>query len=315
MQIDNTEAPDDKIVIRSVYGRVSQKYTIQPCRDSKTGRYPDHVKKVDSNGDMILTDEERKAQYCVTAGECLGLPFIPETYSITFESGKVFDLTDTWQRAEWLAIKNCSMIAKTIDQRDAQGNLLLSNRPGAPYSATELFIERPTAIMNKRVTRREMIHNAESYIFNDEAGADGRLKIARLLGRSLRNAPDADVKDFLLDIAAKTPEKIINLYTGEDLSLRVLFMDALDKHVIYSKNRVYLYADGIALGGTVDATIAWMRDPRNKTVLDLIKRDTYKDQLEVTNPDAIKAINAENAAKEEKEAELKRKAKEKLTAK
>ena len=117
--------------------------------------------------------------------------------------------------------------------------------------------------------------------------------MARLLGRNLRNAPDADIKEYLLDIASKDPDKIINLYTGEDLVLRVLFMDAKDKDVIYSKNRVYIYGDGIPLGGTIDAALAWMRDPRNSKMLALIKRDTYGDELEVTNPNAVKALDLE----------------------
>lgn len=100
----------------------------------------------------------------------------------------------------------------------------------------------------------------------------------------MRNASDADIKDYLLDIASKTPEKIINLYTGDDLELRMLFMDARDKNIIRSVSGVYVYGEGISLGGTVDVVIAWMRDPRNKRTLDLIKNDTYG--LEVTNPNA-----------------------------
>ena len=117
--------------------------------------------------------------------------------------------------------------------------------------------------------------------------------MARLLGKSLRNAPDADIKDYLLDIASKDPDKIINLYTGADLNLRILFMDAKDKNVIYSKNKVFLYGDGIPLGGTIDSVLIWMRNPANSKVLDLIKRDTYGDKLEVTNPDALKATKRE----------------------
>ena len=271
---------DNKIIIRSVYGKVGQKYTIQPCRDN-TGKYPDCVKYVDSKGDMIMTDAERNS----------GKVFIPENWSITFESGKEFNLEDPIESAQWEAIQNCPLIAKSIDQRDKNGNLVLSDKSGIKYSATELYIERPGYETNKKVTRRKKIHDAEAYIFNDPEGADGRLKMSRLLGRNLRNAPDADIKDFLLDIASKDPDKIIKLYTGEDLPLRILFMEAKDKNIIYSKNKVYLYSDGIPLGGTIDAVITWMRDPRNSKILQLIKRDTYGDELEVTNPKALEKLN------------------------
>lgn len=274
---------DNKIILRSVYGKVGQKYTLQPCKDRVTGQYPDCVKYVDSKGDMIMTDAERNS----------GKVYIPENFSITFESGKEFDLDNPIERAQWEAIKNCSLIAKTIDQKDKNGNYVLSRQSGIKYSAAELYVERPGYETSKKVSRREKIHTAETYVFNDPEGADGRLKMARLLGRNLRNAPDADIKEYLLDIASKDPDKIINLYTGEDLVLRVLFMDAKDKDVIYSKNRVYIYGDGIPLGGTIDAVLAWMRDPRNSKMLALIKRDTYGDELEVTNPNAVKALDLE----------------------
>ena len=274
---------DNKIILRSVYGKVGQKYTLQPCKDRVTGQYPDCVKYVDSKGDMIMTDAERNS----------GKVYIPENFSITFESGKEFNLENPIERAQWEAIKNCSLIAKTIDQKDKNGNYVLSRQSGIKYSAAELYVERPGYETSKKVSRREKIHTAETYVFNDPEGADGRLKMARLLGRNLRNAPDADIKEYLLDIASKDPDKIINLYTGEDLVLRVLFMDAKDKDVIYSKNRVYIYGDGIPLGGTIDAVLAWMRDPRNSKMLALIKRDTYGDELEVTNPNAVKALDLE----------------------
>lgn len=274
---------DNKIILRSVYGKVGQKYTLQPCKDRVTGQYPDCVKYVDSKGDMIMTDAERNS----------GKVYIPENFSITFESGKEFNLDNPIERAQWEAIKNCYLIAKTIDQKDKNGNYVLSRQSGIKYSAAELYVERPGYETSKKVSRREKIHTAETYVFNDPEGADGRLKMARLLGRNLRNAPDADIKEYLLDIASKDPDKIINLYTGEDLVLRVLFMDAKDKDVIYSKNRVYIYGDGIPLGGTIDAVLAWMRDPRNSKMLALIKRDTYGDELEVTNPNAVKALDLE----------------------
>lgn len=93
----------------------------------------------------------------------------------------------------------------------------------------------------------------------------------------MRNAPDADITDYLLEISHKSPEKIIDLYTGGDINLRLMFIDAKDKNVIYVKNKVYLYGDSIVLGATDDAVITWMKNPTNSKVLELIKRDTYPD--------------------------------------
>ena len=104
--------------------------------------------------------------------------------------------------------------------------------------------------------------------------------MARVLGKDMRNQPTADVIDFLIRIAEKDPQKIINLYTGNDMSLRLLFIEAKEKRVIYIKNKVYLYGDNVILGATDDAVIAWMQDPKNQKVLELIKRDTFPDYYE-----------------------------------
>ena len=272
---------ESKIVLRSVFGKVGMKYYIQPSRD-KNGNWPECVKQVDSFGNMIVSDVERNS----------GKPFIKVTETFTIEDGKTFDLTDPWDQARWEAIKNCPMIADLRGQRDAKGNLIIDG-DAKRYGRAELYIERPGVETAKKVSKRQKIHDAESYIFDDPKGAEGRLKVARILGKHMSHASDSDIKDYLLEIASRDPDKIIKLYTGEDLELRTLFLDARDKGVIRSVSGIYVYGDGISLGGTIDVVISWMRDPRNKKMLESIKRDTYP-ELEVTNPEALKKLNKES---------------------
>ena len=272
---------ESKIVLRSVFGKVGMKYYIQPSRD-KNGNWPECVKQVDSFGNMIVSDAERNS----------GKPFIKVTETFTIEDGKTFDLTDPWDQARWEAIKNCPMIADFRGQRDAKGNLIIDG-DAKRYGRAELYIERPGVEVQKKISKRQKIHDAESYIFDDPKGAEGRLKVARILGKHMSHASDSDIKDYLLEIASRDPDKIIKLYTGEDLELRTLFLDARDKGVIRSVSGIYVYGDGISLGGTIDVVISWMRDPRNKKMLESIKRDTYP-ELEVTNPEALKKLNKES---------------------
>lgn len=272
---------ESKIVLRSVFGKVGMKYYIQPCRD-KNGNWPECVKQVDSFGNMIVSDAERNS----------GKPFIKVTETFTIEDGKTFDLTDPWDKARWEAIRNCPMIADFRGQRDAKGNLIIDG-DSKRYGRAELYIERPGVEVQKKISKRQKIHDAESYIFDDPNGAEGRLKVARILGKHMSHASDSDIKDYLLEIASRDPDKIIKLYTGEDLELRTLFLDARDKGVIRSVSGIYVYGDGISLGGTIDVVISWMRDPRNKKMLESIKRDTYPD-LEVSNPKALEKLNKEN---------------------
>lgn len=259
------------IVLRSVYGKVGIKYYIQPCKD-KQGRLPSCVRSVDSRGDIILKDAERNSDEV----------FIKENETFIIEDGTTFNLDDKYDKAKWEAIKNCPLIAPERFAKDDNGNYLIDGTLGwnskkPRYGIAELYIDRPGYESAQRVSKKKKIHNAATFIIDDERGAEGRLLIARLLGKNMSNMPDADVEDYLLSIAEKTPDKIIDLYTGNDTTLRLLFIEAKDKKVIYIKNKLYLYADNIVLGATDDAVLTWMKDPKNSKTLELIKKDTYPD--------------------------------------
>lgn len=262
----------NKIVLRSVNGKVNQKYYMNPCRDPRTGQYPDVVKRVNSQGDMILTDAERNS----------GKYYIKETQSFIIEDGKTFNLDDPYDAAEWEAIKHCPLIAPDRYAKDAQGNFLIDGTMGwkntkPRYGVAELYIERPGEEAVQKVNRKKLIHNAVAFILNDPKGSEGRVMMARLLGKHMTNIPDADVEDYLLTVAEKNPKKIIALYSGDDTNLRICLMDALDRHIIRIKDKLYIYSDNIVLGATDDAVITWMKDARNAKVLELIRKDTYPD--------------------------------------
>lgn len=265
---------DNIITLRSVYDKAGIKYYIQPCKN-KLGQYPPCIKRVDSNGNMIMSEKERDAWSEGTA------VFFPENHLFEIVSGKTYNLEDPYQKAEWESIKNCPLIAPSRDARDANGDLIIDGpqystpKKPARMGVAELYIDRPGLDTQRRVSHKKLVHQAESFIYDDEHGSDGRLNMARLLGKNMKNQPDADVTDFLIRTAEKDPQKIINLYTGGETSLRLLFIEAKEKKVIYTKNKLYLYGDNIVLGATDDAVIAWMKDSRNKKVLDLIKKDTF----------------------------------------
>lgn len=270
---------DGKIItLRSVYDKAGIKYFIQPCKN-KLGQYPPCIKKVDSKGDMIMSEKERDAW---AEGRQI---FFPENHMFEITSGKTYNLDDPRDLAEWQAIENCPLIARSRDEKDANGNLIIDgtkttkNKPGR-YGVAELYIDRPGLDTQRRVSRDKLVHSAKSFIYDDERGTDGRLNMVRLLGKNMKNQPDADVTDYLIRTAEKDPQKIIDLYTGGDTSLRLLFIEAKEKKVIYVKNKLYLYGDNIVLGATDDAVIAWMKESKNKKILELIKKDTFPDYFE-----------------------------------
>lgn len=259
------------IILRSVYGKVGQKYFITPCKNPQTGRYPDCVRSVNSNGDMILSEKDKEH----------GTIVYPTNKVFEIEDGTRFDLSDPWEKAQWECIQYCPLIAKSRDARDAKGNLIIDGARGeglgqyaARYGAAELYVENPEADTHNKISKQRLVYDAQSYIFNDEKGAQGRLLRAKLLGRDMKSAPDNEVLEYLLEVAKKEPKRIINIYTGSDTTLRLLFIEAKEKHVIVIKNKVYMYGD-IALGTTDDAVINFFSKPENKKLLELITRDTY----------------------------------------
>jgi hypothetical protein len=276
-EVQDGDLKSNIVVLRSVFGKVGQKYFIQPQRDSR-GRYADCVKRVDAHGDIILTQAELEKE---SRGEAA---YIKETEVFVIEDGKTFDLNDIYDNAIWEAIKNCDMIAPDRFAKNDKGEYLIdgtidpkSKRPR--YGMAELYVDRPGFEAQRRVSRRKLIVEASNYIMNDERGYEGRLLVAKVLGRDMKNQPNADVEDYLLSIAEKTPEKIINCYTGGDMQLRMLFIDAKENGVIVKKNGLYLYGDNVTLGATDNAVIEWMKTSKNQKTLALIRKDTYPEMF------------------------------------
>lgn len=260
------------VVLRSVWGKRGQKYYIQPQKDSK-GQYPPCVRKVNSEGDMILK-----------AGDDPDF-LIPEDRIFTLQDGTTFNLNDPYQAIEWQAIENCFLIAPSRFAKDPNGNYLIDGTPdivsnsnyGAKsrYGRAELYVERPGLEAQQKVTRAKLELQATNYIY--QYGYEDWLTFAKVLGRTMDNQPVPDVEYFLISVAKKTPEKIIEICSGGDLANRVLFITAKEKGVIRKKNGMYIYGeDGdLILGASEEAVIDWMRQPKNKKTLELIRKDSY----------------------------------------
>lgn len=265
-----------KVVLRSVRGKVGIVVKIQPCKNPETSEYASCVKRVDSNGDMILSESERNDP---------NRPyFIKETDTFDIVDGTTFDLENVRQRFIWEAIQYCPLIAPDYYAKDRNGNSLINGTPGwnskAPrFGIAELYVERPGVEANRRVSRKKLKHDAETFIYNDERGYDGRVLKARLLGHRMDGMADADVTDYLLQVAERDPERIINIYTGGDTAVRLLFIEARDKNIILYKNKLFTYADGVVLGATDEAAILFLKDPKNANVYKLIKQDTYPELM------------------------------------
>ena len=208
--------------------------------------------------------------------------FIKEDEVFVIEDGKTFNLDDVHDKAIWEAIKDCPLIAPDRFAKNSKGEYLIDGTTDPKsknprYGTAELYIDRPGFEAQRRVTRRKLIVDASNYIMNDSY--EGRLLVAKVLGRPMKNQPNADVEDYLLSIAEKTPEKIIDCYTGGDMQLRMFFIDAKEKGVIVKKNGLYLYGDNVTLGATDSAVIEWMKQSKNQKTMTLMRQDTYPEMF------------------------------------
>ena len=270
----NGDIKSNIVVLRSVWGKRGQKYYIQPQKNSK-GQYPDCVRKVNADGDMILKPGDDPDF------------LIPENRIFTIQDGTTFNLNDPYQEVEWRAIENCFLIAPSRFAKDDSGNYLIDGTTDAitnsafgtksRYGRAELYIERPGLESQQKVTRAKLKLQATNYIY--QYGYEDWLTFAKVLGKNMENLPAPDVEYFLISVAEKTPEKIIEICSGGDLANRVLFITAKEHGVIRKKNGMYIYGeDGeLILGASEEAVIDWMRQPKNKKTLELIRKDAYPD--------------------------------------
>ena len=149
-EVRNGDLKSNIVVLRSVWGKRGQKYYIQPQKNSK-GQYPSCIRKVNSDGDMILKHGDDPDF------------LIPEDRIFTLQDGTTFDLNDPYQAVEWQAIENCFLIAPSRFAKDESGNYLIDGTTDSVtngnfgtrsrYGRAELYIERPGLEAEQKVTR------------------------------------------------------------------------------------------------------------------------------------------------------------------
>lgn len=264
----NNNDPSNIITLRSVYGKVKT-YYFNPMR-GKNGTYPPFVKRVRVSADgrdteMILSEQELNSDQRDF--------FIPEDLEIIVTDGTTFDLSNQYQKNIWECIKDSHLIAPERGAKDEHGNLLIDGDIRR-YGLAELYIERPGVESKKRVSRIKLVTKA--YTFIEQDTSEHRKVICKLLGKSMRNAPDTDIQDYLYQKAEKDPNLIIDIYTSADQALKLLLIDGKQKNIIRTQSGVLMYSD-TALGVTDEAAILFLKDPKNKAIYDSIVYEVFGD--------------------------------------
>lgn len=261
------------ITLRSAFGKVKSVW-FNPVKD-KNGMYPPFVKEVrmNPNGESEMILSEKDLNDPDRAG------FIPADMEILVEDGTTFNLDNILERHKWEAIKNSELIVEERGARDEKGNLIIDGDKNR-YGRAEFWVEKPGEESARRIKRKQLITKANNFIEQDSA--EGRATKVKLLGKRMYNAPDSDVQDFLYQKAEANPNLIIDLYTGQDQQLRLLFIEATDKNIIKKVSGIFMYGD-VRLGVNDEAVIFFFKDPANKQILDEIKIQTFPEYKPLIN--------------------------------
>lgn len=261
------------ITLRSAFGKVKSVW-FNPVKD-KNGMYPPFVKEVrmNPNGESEMILSEKDLNDPNRAG------FIPADMEILVEDGTTFNLDNILERHKWEAIKNSELIVEERGARDEKGNLIIDGDKNR-YGRAEFWVEKPGEESARRIKRIQLITKANNFIEQDSA--EGRATKVKLLGKRMYNAPDSDVQDFLYQKAEANPNLIIDLYTGQDQQLRLLFIEATDKNIIKKVSGIFMYGD-VRLGVNDEAVIFFFKDPANKQILDEIKIQTFPEYKPLIN--------------------------------
>lgn len=263
------------IVLKSVFNKTpGMEYKIEPCADP-SGRMPDCVRKVDANGDMILSEQDVKDW---TSGKKV---FLKENEPIIVKHNQTFDLSNPIQAAQWEAIKNSKLIAKDRTEKDDAGNYVIDGGPAKPdrygnasgrYGLAELYIEHPGKLSEVKVSLAKLINKAENLIFQDNLAH--QVLICSLYEKDYSHSPAANVEEFLLDQARRDPNKLIKFYNAEESAVYLLVVTAIKKDIIRRRPEG-LYWSEIKLGSTVDIAVEYLKDPGNKALKESIKSETF----------------------------------------
>lgn len=261
------------ITLRSAFGKVKSVW-FNPVKD-KNGMYPPFVKEVrmNPNGESEMILSEKDLNDPDRAG------FIPADMEILVEDGTTFNLDNILERHKWEAIKNSELIVEERGARDEKGNLIIDGDKNR-YGRAEFWVEKPGEESARRIKRKQLITKANVFIEQDSA--EGRATKVKLLGKRMYNAPDSDIQDFLYQKAEANPNLIIDLYTGQNQQLRLLFIEATDKNIIKKVSGIFMYGD-VRLGVNDEAVIFFFKDPANKQILDEIKIQTFPEYKPLIN--------------------------------
>ena len=253
---------DKTIHIRCFYGPVHAGASLSPVRNPLTQEFHSCVRQVDNVNNIIYGKDDDPQNY-----------YVKPTDKIFIKDGVVFDLSNEIQRKQWDAIKYSDLIWDCRGIVDERGEVVYPPTD-TPSSAAIFYVERLVDEASKRIKKEKDINTALTYIFGDSAS---KLALrAMVLGRYIKNSTREEIEEYMIDRAKSDPKTIIDLYTGSDLKLHLLFLYAKEKNIIVNRDGVYFYGDSSMIGRNKDSCVAFFKNPKNKIITEEIEKEVLR---------------------------------------
>lgn len=251
-QLENGTVADKVIEIKAIYK--TTKFTIQPAFDPNKKWWA---------GVARLSDEQKKEEdYYIVVGETAPDRQHLNT-KLTLKDGLIFDLKEKIDRINWEWVKHCPQVAMSFAEAQSSKALFYVHIEGRES-------EMRTRTVEKRFEAVKLVM---------EDAVTNYVNRALLLGVDMETSQPAVIKDFLLEVAEKTPDKIFRVYRDKAMKVHLLYLKAKKAGIIKVDHRdnVITYASTI-LGISDESAITYLQN--NEDILMLVERDVNPSYFE-----------------------------------
>jgi hypothetical protein len=247
-QLENGTVADRVIEIKALYK--GTKHTIQPAFDSNKKWWA---------GVERLSEEQMKARnYNVIVGKKGDDSHL--NTKIALKDGLIFDLNNEVDRINWEWVKHCQEVALSFSAAQSSKALFYVHIEG-----------RESELKNRTFEER---YDAVKLVMEDPT--TNYVNRALLLGMDMENEKTSVIKEFLLETAEKSPNKIFRIYRDKSMKIHLLYLKAKKMNFIRidSRDNVITYGTTI-LGISDESAIAYLQT--NEDILMLLERDVNPD--------------------------------------
>jgi hypothetical protein len=281
-QLENGTVADRVIEIKAVYKTTKQ--TVQPAFDPKTKWWA---------GVERLSEEQKKERdYYVVVGETTSDRVHLNT-KITLKDGLIFDLNNPVDRVNWDWVKACPQVAMSFAEAQSSKALFYVHIEG-----------RESEMRTRTVEKR---HEAVKLVLEDPT--TNYVNRALLLNMDMEGEQPSVIKDFLLETAEKTPEKIFRIYRDKAMKIHLLYLKGKKMGLVKTdpRDNVVTYGTTI-LGISDDSAIAYLQS--NEDILMLLEREVNPEYFATKLPETEIPVKEEKVLTPLEKAQAARKLKE-----